>query len=145
MAANARRGICGPCPRRMAANALSGLQNDKTVGRCRHSAARQYAHYSNPADKTIGRCSHSAARQYALYSNPADKTVGRCSHSAARQYAHYSNPADKTVGRCKRSAARQYTLYSRSSPLLAITFLYHQNDFLRLRSSVPLPASSRST
>ena len=91
MAANARRGICGPCPRRMAANALSGLQNDKTVG----------------------RCSHSAARQYALYSNPADKTVGRCSHSAARQYM----------------------LYSRSSPLLAITFLYHPKDFFLYRAA----------
>ncbi len=30
-------------------------------------------------------------------------------------------------------------------PLLAITFLYHPNDFLRFRSSVPFPASSRST
>lgn len=27
--------------------------------------------------------------------------------------------------------------YAKSSPLLAITFLYHQNDFLRLRASVP--------
>ncbi len=37
------------------------------------------------------------------------------------------------------------TGYARSAPLLAITFLYHQNDFLRFRSSVPFPASSRST
>ncbi len=37
------------------------------------------------------------------------------------------------------------TGYSRSPPLLAITFLYHPNDFLRFRSSVPFPASSRST
>gem|GEM_PF-2836127 len=35
--------------------------------------------------------------------------------------------------------------HSKSAPLLAITFLYHQNDFLRVRASVPLPASSRST
>lgn len=36
----------------------------------------------------------------------------------------------------KRSASRE-NFYAKSSPLLAITFLYHQNDFLRLRASVP--------
>lgn len=35
--------------------------------------------------------------------------------------------------------------HPKSPPLLAITFLYHQNDFLRVRARVPLPWSSRST
>ncbi len=55
-----------------------------------------------------------------------------------------------TAGRTDRRPVRRKpppgnTGYSRSAPLLAMTFLYHQNDFLRLRASVPLPASSRST
>ncbi len=50
-----------------------------------------------------------------------------------------------TAGRTGRKPPPGNTDYSRSAPLLAMTFLYHQNDFLRLRASVPLPASSRST
>ncbi len=51
----------------------------------------------------------------------------------------------RTVGRVRREPPPGNTGYSRSAPLLAMTFLYHQNDFLRLRASVPFPASSRST
>jgi len=35
--------------------------------------------------------------------------------------------------------------YAKSPPLLAMTFLYHQNDCFLFLSSVPFPLSSRST
>ena len=60
---------------------------------------------------------------------------------AASPYPAYQT---RSLSLWKRAGVRA-TGYSRSPPLLAITFLYHQNDFLRFRSSVPFPASSRST
>ncbi len=59
------------------------------------------------------------------------------------------------VGRTKKTATCYLPLrfinylkllnHPRSSPLVAITFLYQSNDFFFERRNVPLPASSRST